>query len=644
MTVVADRPATALPSPGRRENRWAWPLQRMWRGPADDPAWARPALLVLLVGTATAYLWAMGSTGWANSYYAAAVQAGLHSGKAFFFGSADAANFITVDKPPASLWLMGVSARLFGFGAWSILLPQALEGVATVAVLYATVRRWFSPGAGLLAGFVMATTPVAALMFRFDDPDALLTLLLVVAAYATVRAIEQAQVTWIVVAGAAVGAAFLTKMMQALLVVPALALAYLVAAPGPVNRRIRALGAAAAALVISAGWWIAAVQLTPPAQRPYIGGTEDNNLVSLIFGYNGIGRLSGNEASGGVADVHTAHLAVGPMRLFARDMGGQVSWLLPAALVFLVVLLWQTRGRPRADRTRAAMIVFGGWLVVTGAVLSLGQGIIHPYYTVVLVPPIAAIVGVGGSVLWAQRQRRAVRWTLALVLDVTVAWAFLLFSRTVVWLPWLAVAVLATGVATAVLLTLTGCPTRRGAILVAGAGVLAAVAGPLAYTVNTINSSHTGGDPRAGPPLLFSLPDPLPPSPGPRLVRLLRTDAGRYRWTAAVVSSRVAAGYQLATGDAVMGVGGFHGSLPIPAPRAFETDVRTHRIHYFVVARDPGSDGTVPSDASARTITRWVERHYQGRTVDGVRIYDLTSARPSPPPSPTRSAVAAPPA
>ena len=214
--------------------------QRLLR-PAGQPAWARPALLALLAATALLYLWSLGDSGWANSFYSAAAQAGSQSWKAFFFGSSDAGNSITVDKTPASLWVMALSVRLFGLSSWSILVPQALMGVATVGLLYTTVRRWFGAGAALLAGAVLALTPVAVLMFRFNNPDALLVLLLVAGAYATVRAIETASTRWLILVGALVGFGFLTKMLQAVLVVPAFALAYLVAAPTGIGRRIRQL-------------------------------------------------------------------------------------------------------------------------------------------------------------------------------------------------------------------------------------------------------------------------------------------------------------------------------------------------------------------------------------------------------------------
>ena len=270
-------------------------IRRLLRGRDTDPQWARPALLGLLALTAALYLWNITRNGWANDFYAAAVQAGTKSWKAFFFGSFDSSNFITVDKTPASLWVMEISGRIFGFNQASMLVPQALEGVASVALLYAAVRRWFGPAAGLIAGLTLALTPVAALMFRFNNPDALLVLLLVAAAYAMVRAVEAGRTKWLVLAGVILGFAFLAKMLQAFLVVPGFALAYLWAGPPKLLKRIWQLVLAGFGIIAGAGWWILAAQLTPAADRPYFGGSTNNNILQLTIGYNGLGRLTGNE-------------------------------------------------------------------------------------------------------------------------------------------------------------------------------------------------------------------------------------------------------------------------------------------------------------------------------------------------------------
>jgi 4-amino-4-deoxy-L-arabinose transferase-like glycosyltransferase len=257
-----------------------------------DPSWARPALIVLLALTAFAYLWDLSASGYANSFYAAAVQAGTKSWKAMFFGSLDSSNFITVDKPPASLWVMDLSGRIFGFDSWSMLVPQALEGVAAVGLLHSAVKRWFGAGAGLAAGAVFALTPVAALMFRFNNPDALLVLMLVAGAYCLMRAIEHAGTRWLLAAGVMIGMAFLAKMMQAFIVLPAFALAYLIAAPTTLLRRVGQLLASGLAVIVSAGWWVAIVALWPAGSRPFIDGSPDNSILNLITGYNGLGVSS----------------------------------------------------------------------------------------------------------------------------------------------------------------------------------------------------------------------------------------------------------------------------------------------------------------------------------------------------------------
>src|ERR1700684_3689065 len=213
-------------------------IRRLLRGPEADPRWARPVLFGLLALTSLLYLWDLGRNGWANDFYSAAVQAGTRSWKAFFFGSFDSSSFITVDKTPASLWVMELSARAFGLNYWSVLLPQAAEGVASVAILHAAVRRWSGPAAGLIAAGALAVTPVATLMFRFNNPDALLVLLMTAAAYATVRATDSGRTRWIVLAGALLGFGFLTKMLQAFLVLPAFALVYLAAGPPRLGRRL----------------------------------------------------------------------------------------------------------------------------------------------------------------------------------------------------------------------------------------------------------------------------------------------------------------------------------------------------------------------------------------------------------------------
>ena len=658
-----------------------------------EAVWARAALAALLAGSALLYLWDLSASGWANGFYSAAVQAGSTSWKAFFFGSFDSSNFITVDKPPASLWVMDISARIFGVNSWSILVPEALAGVGTVALVYATVRRWFSASAALLAGAVVALTPVAGLMFRFNNPDALLVLLLTASAYAMTRAVEAGRTRWLMLAATLVGFGFMTKMLQAFLVVPAFALVFLVAAPTPLRKRVLGLLAAGIALVVASGWWVAVVQLIPAADRPYIGGSQDNSILNLIFGYNGFGRLTGNETGsvGGNAAGGSMWGPTGWNRLFLDDFGSQVSWLIPASLVLLGACLWLTRRAPRLDRTRAAMLLWGGWLLVTAVVFSYASGIIHPYYTVALAPPIGVLVGVGATTLWRRRAQLGARMVLAAALAATTIWAGMLLARSPDWNPWLRVVVLVVGLGAAAAILVAPLLGRPLAAAAAVAAIVAGLAAPAAYTIDTVLTPHTGAIPSAGPAVTtgvglgggfggrgaaggpgggFSPPPggfggiggPLAggaipggaggfaaggpaggfaggpgggsaagglldaSAPGSAITALLATDASRYSWVAAVVGANSAAGYQLATGDAVLAIGGFNGTDPTPTLAEFQSLVQQHRIHYFIAGRGGfgGGPGGAGGSSSASAISSWVEANYTATTVDGITVYDLS--------------------
>jgi 4-amino-4-deoxy-L-arabinose transferase-like glycosyltransferase len=464
-----------------------------------DPRWVRPAVAALLLATGVLYMWGLGASGWANSFYSAAVQAGTKSWKAMFFGSSDAANFITVDKPPASLWVMEISARIFGVNSWSILVPQALEGVAAVGLLYLTVRRWFGAKAGLIAGAVMAVTPVATLMFRFNNPDSLLVLLMVAAAYMVTRAIEDGRTKWLVWAGVLLGFGFLTKMLQVFTVLPAFAIAYLVAGPPKLAKRVWQLLLGGVAMIAAAGWWVAAVELWPKSSRPYIGGSTNNSVLDLVFGYNGFGRLTGNETGSVVGGGGQGQAGQwGPTgwgRMFNSAWGGQSSWLIPAALLFAGVGLVLAGVRNRHDRIRAAVIMWGGWLFVTGAVFSLSKGIIHEYYSVALAPAIGALIGIGGTILFSLRSQWWARGTLAVATGLSAWWAWELLHRTPNWNSWLRPVLLAAA-GMAIVGFLLG---EHAARFAAGGAVVVALLGPTAYSISTVAHAENGALPSAGP-------------------------------------------------------------------------------------------------------------------------------------------------
>jgi 4-amino-4-deoxy-L-arabinose transferase-like glycosyltransferase len=649
ITVRADAPPAA-PLPRRR------------------PPWPRRlALTALLAGTAVLYLWGLSASGWANAFYSAAAQAGAESWTAWFFGSSDAANAITVDKTPAALWVTGLSVRIFGLSGWSILVPQALMGVATVALLYATVRRTAGTAAGLLAGTVLALTPVAVLMFRFNNPDALLTLLLVGATYAVLRAVEAGRTRWLVLAGVLIGFGFLTKMLQAFLVLPAFTAVWLLAAPVGIGRRVRDLLLAGVAILVSAGWWVLVVDLWPVDARPYIGGSQTNSVLELVLGYNGLGRLTGDEVGSVVPGQMAASGGnwgpTGLTRLFTGSYAGDASWLLPAALMLLLALLWWTRRELRIDRTRAAALAWGGWLVVTTGVFSLMAGIFHSYYQVVLAPAIGALVGIGAVELWRRRAEVASRAVLAVVLAGTVVWAFVLLNRAG-WQPWLAWTALVLGLAGAAALLgvhRLGHRARAGVIAVA---VVATLAAPAGWSIATAATPHTGAIPSSGPRdarmggpgmgmggpgggraggrVMAGAPgaggpgDGMrgegfmtggnilgSPTPSAELTALLQRDSGTHTWAAATIGSNSAAGYQLASGEPVMALGGFNGTDPFPTLEGFQQLVTEGKIHYFVGEAGRSNTGSGGSDEAHR-IGLWVEENFTPITVGGTTVYDLT--------------------
>jgi len=653
-------------------------LRRIWRGPDTDPAWARPALFALLLATGAFYVIGLTSNGWANSFYSAAVQAGSQSWKAFFFGSSDAGNSITVDKPPASLWVMALSVRIFGLSSFSILLPEVIMGVATVGVVHATVKRCSTAAAGLLAGAVLALTPVAVLMFRFNNPEALLVLLMTLGAWATMRSIEQGSPKWMAIVGVFIGLGFLTKALQVLLVVPFFGLGYVLFANTTLRRRIVGAIVGVGAMLLSAGWWVAIVELIPASMRPYIGGSQDNSFLSVTFGYNGLGRLSGSEVGsvgGGQRGPGSGTESI--TRLFTQTIGGQISWLLPTAALLLIAGLAFRGRRPRTDLRRASYVVWGGWLLVTGLVFSLMAGIFHEYCTVALAPAIAALVGMGACEAWDRRTHWAGRGVLAAAAGTAAGMGFWLLGRTTAYGGWLRWSVLVVGFAAALLLLLTDRLPRFATAVTVGGAVAAALAGPTAYAVTTVTTPHTGsivtagpntggpggmgrggvpggGMPRGGFPggapggLAGGMPGGMPPggfpggsgqtggragangmggllnasTPSAEVVAALRAEASSYRWAAATVGSQNAAGLQLGSGEPVMPIGGFNGSDPSPTLDEFKGYVASGDIHYFMGGG--GFRGQNGGGNSGNEISSWVQANFTQVSIGGTTMYDLT--------------------
>ncbi|WP_186382477.1 glycosyltransferase family 39 protein [Amycolatopsis rhizosphaerae] len=459
----------------------------------------RVALGALLLAAAALYVWSPAGRTF-QPYYAAAIRSMAHSARAFLFAGYDPAGVVTLDKPPLAFWVQATAAWAFGYHWWLIAAIQAAEGVAAVFVLHRLVRRWAGPATALLAAALLVLCPITTAISRDDTPDSLLVLILLLAAYCATRAAKDGHTGWLTGAGALIGLGFLTKMLMAWAVLPALAAAYL-AAPVPWRRKVARLALAGVVMLAVSLSWPLLISLWP-GDKPFVGSTGDGSIWQLILGYNGFGRLVGADtgslsALGGTLGTGFGG-SPGPLRLFDTELGGQIAWLLPLALVSVAVAAWQgVRRRAGTARERAGWLLWGCWLIVYGLVFSFTGGIFHGYYTSLLAPAVAAAAA-AGLVTCAAWYRAGTKAGVLLPAAIagTTALSFLILSRTPDWLPWLRYTVVVLGPAAA----LGALTRRRYPALIAG--LVAILAGPAAYVLDTAAAEPdiiAAADPSAGP-------------------------------------------------------------------------------------------------------------------------------------------------
>jgi len=621
------------------------------------------AMAGLAVLAGVLYLVNLTVSGYGNTYYAMAAQAASQSWSAAFFGALDANGFITIDKPPLATALMGLSVRLFGLSSWSVLLPEAPAGIGTVLVLFLAVRRSFGSLAAVLAGLVMAVTPVAVLLFRYDNPDALLTLLLVSAAWALGRGLERGAIRWAALAACLVGLGFLTKYLQAWMVLPAFALAWLVSAQGSIPRRLAGLAVSAVVVVASSLWWVAVVELIPAASRPYIGGSTTNSPLELLLGYDGLGRLFGNRPTGSglgsALDGLTGAVGGGSgpggapgfggtpgiLRLFNDAFGGHVAWLVPAATLSIVVAFVLHRRTARTDRRVAGYLLWATWLGVNGLVFSFMSGIVHPYYSVILVPAIAALVGGVAVELWDRRATSPLAGVvLAAGIVASGVTAWVLLERTPAFVPGLGIGILALSLAAAMIVAIPAGYLGRAATRAAVALALVAVlAGPLAYAADTTQAAIAGGDPAPAPMAAVDFGGRGGPAGelgvNSALVRYLVEHRGDARWIVAADGSSLAAAIQLAAGEPVMTMGGFSGGDPAPTLGELKAAIASGELRYVFIGgagRDgigrplggPSGAGGPGGPEGSSDRSAWVKASCVAVQLDGADtgLYDCASA------------------
>ena len=598
----------------------------------DKRSWLEKWMLpVLLVLTGALYLFGALHNGMANSYYAAAIQAASQDWTAWLFGSLDAANYVSVDKPPLATMLMGLSARLFGFSSFSMLLPSVLAGVGSVWLVYGAVKRQFGFTSAVIAGATLMLTPVAVLMFGFNNPDAILTLMLSASGYAFLRSLEgKRPLLWLSLAGLFTGLAFNTKMLQGLMVLPAMVLVYLVFAKPPIVTRFLHLIFAGVITTMSTLWWSVLVWLTPAGNRPWVGSTNDNNIWSLIFGYNGFGRLLGGRGGGpggGHGPGGTGFGGqTGIFRIFNNDFGPNIAWLLVLALAGGGLLLWILRKTPRTNRGRAAVIFWMLWLLIHIVIFSMTSGVIHPYYVVVMAPAAAALVGISLPFLWgAYTRRKPYAWLLPLLVGVTVAIAVIIlgYAGTMTWLMWIVGLLGLTGMIG--LLVNLYAPRRWLQNLAIIAAIAACTLAPTVYTLATVNVTHTGSIPTAGPNSTAMQGSNNESSQADsQLVQYLVEHQNGATWLVAVASANESAAIQLTSGQPVMAVGGFNGSDTPLTLDQFKQLVKAGKVKYYAISSH-GRGGGGPG-GSNNEITAWVKQtgtvvNYGG---SDVTLYELS--------------------
>src|SRR3954468_16799171 len=577
----------------------------------------RPELLGLVGLAAVMNLWALGQNGWANEYYSATVRSMASSWHDFLYASFDPSGVMTVDKPPLALWVQALSVRAFGFHSLSILVPQALMGVGSVALVYDLTRRRFGRSAGFVAGLVLGAPPMTVAISRHNSPDALLVLCSVAALWFLVRGLEDGRTRWLVLSGVCVGLGFETKMGVALLIVPGIAAAWLWVAPRGRAAGIRQLLAGGAAMVAVGGAWPLLMALTPASSRPWISGTSDNSIVSLIFHYNGVGRIEGQaggpQAFGGAGPFGGSP---GIGRLLNQSFGGQAGWLLGFAIVGGLGIALASRLR-RADARTGWLIAVGGAFLASAVVFSEAKGITHPYYVSFLAPYTAALVGAGGAEMVRTGLHARVLAPLAVAAGVVTELAVL--HNDPGQLRWVAPLIVAVGVVAA--LTLSGeLPARtRATVLAVVIGVL--LLAPATWSVQTLGHASSGTFPAGGPASASFGGGPGGPGGGPpgggggpfgganlgEATSYVQANGGG---TIAVSSQTGASGEIISSGAKVAGIGGFSGRESEVSVKWLADAVQSGRIRWVLADSaggggfGPGRDGRVGASKAMAAVAQ----------------------------------------
>jgi 4-amino-4-deoxy-L-arabinose transferase-like glycosyltransferase len=551
------------------------------------------ALAAVLVLSAFLNLFRLSSEGYGNLYYAATVKNMLTSWHNFFFASFDA-GFVSVDKPPLGFWIQAASTKLFGFHGWSLLLPQAVAGVLSVGLVYHLVRRSFGPVAGLLAALTLALTPISVAVNRHNNLESLLVLAVLLAAWAFVLAVETGRLRWLLIGALVVGLGFNIKMWEVFLVLPAFYLLYLVAAPVGLKRRMIHLGLATLVLLTISLSWAAAVDLTPASQRPYVGSSYNNSVADLMVGWNGVRRVTGSDNN--VGDP-------GPLRLLNEELGGQIGWLLPLAVVGLAAACSQRRPRLPLSQQHQALVLWGMWLMPQILLFNV-IGDWDPHYLAMLAPAVAALVGIGVVALWKDYLSPGWRgWLLPLTLAVTAGLqSFILsvYPDLSFWLVPTIVGLCLPAAAGLVVARLVARSKVSGYPLVAisTVGVLSLLIAPAIWAASAVWYGAETRSPIAGPDAGHGAASGRSGSQVDPLIDYLQANQGDAKYLVAATRALDVSPIILNTNEPVISLGGFGGRDPVFSNERLAGLVDEGAVRFFLVQQ---------KDERKNNSVRWIQ-------------------------------------
>jgi 4-amino-4-deoxy-L-arabinose transferase-like glycosyltransferase len=599
------------------------------------------ALILILLAACALYVWGLASNGWANAYYSAAVQAGLHDPIAYFFGSSDWGNSISVDKPPLSLWIMGLSVRLFGLNTWALLLPQAAMTMMSTLLIYRLARRYLPAYAALLSAAVFASTPITVLLARYNNPDPLMVLLMLAALYAGIRATESGRAGLLFLAAGLLALGFLTKQLQAFMVLPAIVLVHCLYVRNSWKKRAAALVVAGLLLFAGSLAFPIAVDLTPPASRPYVGGSTTNSMLELTLGYNGIDRImqkdDGRSAALTPQEFQGADSDAGLFRLFNANYGQEAGWLLLPALMVCVVIIAQAVKRRTAVNPIFALGV-AAWMVTTYFVLSFMGNSIHSYYTASIAPPLALCIGLGSHMLISPSKSVPRRLVIAAALLLSSIFSNAMWQLSASYPEGAGRALLIIGLAASAALSIPA-PFAWVKPAAAWLGVATLLVGPLVCSVVTVSTPQLGSNPLSGgitlspnslsrfldavknnePAAVTALAVGVTPSPAQSAY--LRNAPPGCTWVAATYPGQTAARFQLELGRPVMPLSGFAAMDPSPTLANFKELAQAGRLCYLIV--QPEQLAVPGTSTELVAIHKWVTETFTAEQIDGMTIYDL---------------------